>query len=96
MLDGSVSNDPDGTISEWHWSKISGPASFNIISASTAKTIVKNLVAGTYQIELKVTDDKNLSAKDTIQVTINSITSANRPPIANAELIKRLLYQRIQ
>ena len=28
-LDGSSSNDPDGTISEWLWKKISGPASFN-------------------------------------------------------------------
>jgi hypothetical protein len=30
-LDGSPSNDPDGTISEWLWTKISGPASFNIV-----------------------------------------------------------------
>ena len=30
-LDGSASNDPDGTISEWLWTKISGPASFAII-----------------------------------------------------------------
>jgi hypothetical protein len=28
LLDGSASNDPDGTISEWLWQKISGPASF--------------------------------------------------------------------
>ena len=33
-LDGSASNDPDGTISEWLWKKISGPASFNINNAS--------------------------------------------------------------
>jgi hypothetical protein len=29
-LDGSASNDPDGTISDWLWTKISGPASFII------------------------------------------------------------------
>ena len=28
-LDGSASNDPDGTISDYLWKKISGPASFN-------------------------------------------------------------------
>jgi K319L-like, PKD domain len=28
-LDGSASNDPDGMISEWLWSKIAGPASLN-------------------------------------------------------------------
>ncbi|HEX3168803.1 MAG TPA: PKD domain-containing protein [Chitinophagaceae bacterium] len=33
-LDGSASNDPDGTISEWLWKKISGPASLNINNAS--------------------------------------------------------------
>lgn len=30
-FDGSASNDPDGTISEWLGKKIEGPASFNII-----------------------------------------------------------------
>ena len=29
-LDGSSSSDPDGRISEWLWTKISGPVSFNI------------------------------------------------------------------
>ena len=29
-LDGRASSDPDGTISEWLWTKISGPASFVI------------------------------------------------------------------
>jgi hypothetical protein len=83
-LDGRSSSDPDGTISEWLWKKIEGPASFNIISASTAKTIVKNLTVGTYQFELKVTDDKGLTAKDTMQVVVNSVTPINRPPIANS------------
>src|SRR6186997_1403907 len=41
LLDGSASNDPDGTISEWLWKKISGPASFNIVNTTTAKTIVR-------------------------------------------------------
>jgi hypothetical protein len=76
-LDGSASNDPDGTISEWLWKKISGPASFNIINATTAKTVVKNLVPGVYQFELKVTDAGALSSKDTMQV---AITSQPPPP----------------
>jgi len=37
-LDGSASNDPDGTISEWLWTKISGPASFSIIRQSDSTT----------------------------------------------------------
>ena len=83
-LDGSASNDPDGTISEWLWKKIEGPASFNISSSATAKILVKNLVAGTYQFELKVKDDKGLFATDTMQVTVNSASPINRPPVANA------------
>ena len=30
-LDGSSSSDPDGKISEWLWTKISGPASFTYL-----------------------------------------------------------------
>jgi hypothetical protein len=33
FLNGISSNDPDGTISEYYWSKISGPKSFNIIAS---------------------------------------------------------------
>jgi hypothetical protein len=78
-LDGSSSSDPDGTISSFLWTKISGPASFIIANASGIKTVVKNLAAGSYQFELKVTDNGGLSAKDTVQVTVNSsdISSAN-------------------
>ena len=70
-LNGSSSSDPDGTISNWLWTKIGGPASFNIGNASVSRTIVKNLIAGTYQFELKVTDAGGLFAKDTVQVTVN-------------------------
>ena len=84
-LDGSASNDPDGTISVWLWKKISGPATFNISTASAAKTVVRNLDTGVYRFELKVTDDKNLSATDTVQIFVNKQGQlANRPPVANA------------
>jgi len=83
-LDGSASSDPDGTISTWLWTKISGPSSFNINNASIAKTIVKSLAAGSYQFELKVKDNGGLSAKDTVQVIVNGPGQLNRPPVANA------------
>jgi len=35
LLDGRNSSDPDGTISEWRWKKISGPASLNIINTTS-------------------------------------------------------------
>jgi hypothetical protein len=83
-LDGNASNDPDGTISEWLWTKIAGPASFTINNSSTANTIVKNLKTGSYLFELKVTDYGGLSAKDTMRVIVDSVVITNHPPIANA------------
>ncbi|HEX7846814.1 MAG TPA: PKD domain-containing protein, partial [Chitinophagaceae bacterium] len=83
-LDGSASNDPDGMISEWLWKKISGPASASILNPASAQTRVKGLLVGVYLFELKVTDDKGLSAKDTMQVIVNDTGQPNSPPVANA------------
>ena len=92
LLDGSKSSDPDGKISEWQWTKIAGPASFAIVSATAAKSIVRTLEVGAYQFELKVTDAGGLFSKDTIQVTVNTLAlppscgDTNRPHV-NAQLI---------
>jgi hypothetical protein len=82
-LDGRNSSDPDGTISEWFWTKIAGPASFNINNSSTANTIVKNLKTGSYLFELKVTDSGGLFAKDTVQIIVDN-PAINQSQIANA------------
>jgi hypothetical protein len=84
LLDGSNSSDPDGMICGWLWTKISGPASFTINNPPTSNTIVKNLAAGVYQFELKVTDDGGLSSKDTMSVIVDAVVTTNHPPIANA------------
>ena len=80
-LNGS-GTDPDGTISTYLWTKISGPAAGTITNAAAAATSVTGLVAGVYKFELKVTDNGGATAKDTMQVTVNS--AANIPPTANA------------
>lgn len=49
-LGGSASNDPDGTISDRFWKKISGPASFIITNTRTAETTVKKLAADTERL----------------------------------------------
>ena len=79
-LNGS-GTDPDGTISAYSWTKISGPASGTITNANSASTTVTGLVQGVYQFELKVTDNNGATGKDTMQVTVNA---ANIPPTANA------------
>ncbi|HVI47674.1 MAG TPA: PKD domain-containing protein [Chitinophaga sp.] len=82
QLDGSASADPDGTITKWSWSKVSGPAGESIGTPLSATTAVTGLVAGTYVFELTVTDDKNATASARVTVTVNP--AANKPPVANA------------
>ncbi|MFI5185159.1 MAG: PKD domain-containing protein [Chitinophagales bacterium] len=75
-------SDPDGTITSYQWSKISGPSQYNIVSAAQAQTTVNNLVQGIYSFELKVTDNSGAIATDTVHVIVNA--APNQPPVANA------------
>jgi WD40-like Beta Propeller Repeat len=84
LLNGTASSDPDGIISEWHWQKISGPASFIFINSTSAITAVKNLTVGIYEFELTVKDNGGLYDKDTVKIKLNSPTQLNRPPVSNA------------
>lgn len=56
---------------QYQWRKISGPSQYKIVSPNSAATKVTNLVAGKYRFELKVTNSKNLSARDTMVLTVN-------------------------
>jgi N-acetylneuraminic acid mutarotase len=88
-LNGSASNDPDGSITTYEWTKISGPASLVVANAGSAIAKVKNLVVGVYSFELKVTDNDGLAAKDTIQIFVNAANNscaANRA-VVNARLV---------
>jgi hypothetical protein len=72
LLDGSASGNPDGPITKWLWTKISGPSTFTIINSSAPKTRVKNLVEGIYVFELKVTNKSNLTAIDQVVIAVNA------------------------
>jgi N-acetylneuraminic acid mutarotase len=82
-LNGSASGDPDGKINEWLWRQIKGPTGSAIRDPLSSITLVKGLVGGIYLFELKVTDDKGLFAKDTVQVAVEN-PLVNRPPVADA------------
>jgi Secretion system C-terminal sorting domain/PKD domain len=84
-LNGSASSDPDGTISTYAWSKISGPASFNITNPASVTTSLTGLVQGSYSFRLTVTDNNGATGIDTILVTVNAAPPPpNLPPVANA------------
>ncbi|MEO6489288.1 MAG: Ig-like domain-containing protein [Ferruginibacter sp.] len=74
--------DPDGTITAFNWTKISGPASGSISITTAAITTAISLVQGTYKFVLRVTDNNGATDTDTIQVIINS--GINQLPVANA------------
>ncbi len=84
LLDGSASTDEDGEISEWLWTRISGPASITISNSATPKPVIRNLSEGIYLVELKIKDNMGLDAKDTVQVVVHDPTSTKQPPVADA------------
>lgn len=77
-----------GTSRTYLWSVISQPptASATFGSSTSATTTINNLtIAGTYAIQLKVTNNLLDSAIDDMQVTVLPLVPpANEPPVANA------------
>ncbi len=68
-LNGS-GNSADGIITAYQWKQIAGPDSASITSDHKPSTVVKNLVAGTYEFELTVTDNNEDTGRDTIKVVV--------------------------
>lgn len=71
QLNGSGS-DPDGSISAYAWSQVSGPSSASFSSPNAASTYATNLVAGVYVFRLTVTDNSGATASDDATVTVNA------------------------
>lgn len=81
-LNGSGS-DPDGTISTYAWTQVSGPDAATLTNANTANLTVVVPVNGIYTFRLTVTDNDNSTAYDDVQLTVNA-AAVNQPPTANA------------
>ncbi|WP_290709161.1 PKD domain-containing protein, partial [Flavihumibacter sp. CACIAM 22H1] len=76
-LDGSGSSDADGNIRSYRWTQQSGPANAGILTPSSSKTAITNLVVGTYQFQLEVTDNAGLKGTTTVSVRV----LANKAPV---------------
>jgi hypothetical protein len=81
-LNGNNSKDPDGSISSYAWSKVSGPSQGSITNAGSVSTTATNLVQGTYIFKLTVTDNSNATGSDSVIISVNGVF--NQPPVANA------------
>ena len=77
-LTGSGS-DPDGTISSYEWSTVSGPSSASFSNASGASTTVSGLTQGSYTFRLKVTDNGGATATSDVSITVNAQQSFASP-----------------
>ncbi len=75
-------NDPDGTIAAYNWAKLSGP-SCTLVNENTASLTVTNMVEGTYQFMLTVTDNLGATGSGQVLVTVLPATT-NLAPVVNA------------
>ncbi|WP_152270837.1 T9SS type A sorting domain-containing protein, partial [Agriterribacter humi] len=80
-LDGSKSAAFGGSITNYEWSKVSGPSGGNVINAFQATSAVNGLSEGKYQFRLTVTDNRGVVASATVFITVKA---APLPPVANA------------
>ncbi|HUX84414.1 MAG TPA: REJ domain-containing protein, partial [Chitinophagaceae bacterium] len=76
-LDGTGSFDSDGTITTYGWTEVSGPSTYTLTGAGSARAQLTNLGAGTYVFRLTVTDNAGSSASSTVTLTVSSA-----PPVA--------------
>ena len=80
-LDGTKSSDPDGTITTYNWTQVSGPSTATIVNGNTATPTAKGLIIGQYVFQLTVTDNGGATGNAQVKITV---TAANQPPVANA------------
>ena len=72
-------------IESYTWTKVSGPAISDFTGAKNAQTQIRNLSAGTYLFELKVTDNEGATATDRVQLTVKAAAVVpNKAPVAYA------------
>lgn len=77
QLNGSGS-DPDGSITSYTWSQVSGPSQFTFSNPVIANPVVSNLISGSYVFRLTVKDNNGATAYD--DVTINVTAGAASIP----------------
>jgi hypothetical protein len=80
QLAGSAT-DPDGLITTYTWTKVSGPAQFSISNANSTTPLLTNLVEGVYIFRLTVTDNSGALAQDDMTISVNIPPPASYKPV---------------
>ncbi|AYB34740.1 right-handed parallel beta-helix repeat-containing protein [Chryseolinea soli] len=84
-----TASDPDGTISTYTWTKLSGGAA-TMTNANTATLSLSGLVTGTYVFRLTVKDNSGATAYAT-KTVVAVVTSTNAAPTVSAGSAKNLV-----
>lgn len=77
LLDVSKSFDADGSIVKFQWTQISGTPT-TIVNANTSIAIAKFTVAGVYDYQISITDNRGATTTGIMEVTVNE--ADNIPP----------------
>jgi hypothetical protein len=73
-----VASDPDGTISSYSWTQVSGPIKASLSGATSPKVTVSGMtVEGFYVFKLTVKDNSGGIASDKVGVTVKSSTTSS-------------------
>ncbi|MEO1055031.1 MAG: hypothetical protein AAFX87_30635 [Bacteroidota bacterium] len=67
----SLASDTDGFIASYNWIQTAG-APLTLTGTTTSTLTIKDLVAGTFEFSVTVTDNDGLTASDLVQVTITA------------------------
>ena len=78
VLSGSATDTE--TITSYQWTKVSGPAQFNILSPNAASTWMNSVVPGTYVFRLTATNSKGATGFDDVQLMVKAPLGQNQPP----------------
>lgn len=84
QLDASLSNDINGIITSYQWSKVSGPSGDNIAGPNQMTTSVNYSQPGYYTYCLNVTDDQGNQSISQKTVTVYPAGIPQSVPVANA------------
>ena len=72
VIDGTKSQDPDGTIVTYKWIQKSGPTTATLTNATTSKLTASNLSMGSYNFSLTVTDNDGMTGTDEVVASVNA------------------------
>ena len=77
------SYDPDGQIRSFAWTYVSGPQTPRIMSPAAARTVVADLVEGTYRFQVEATDNDGAKGSKAVVVIVSPSNGRRIVPDVN-------------